>query len=87
MSKSQSHLQAASSQTYASNRASGEVDAKLLQLLICPITKGPLTYQKDTHELWSRGSRLAFPIRSGVPVMLPEEARSLTDKEIESLKE
>ena len=54
-----------------------ELDPRLLSLLVCPLTKGPLTYDRDTQELISLRAKLAFPIRDGIPVMLPEEARSL----------
>ena len=63
-----------------------DVDAKLLQLLVCPVTKGTLHYEADRQELWSRKARLAFPIRSGVPIMLPEEARPLEDEEMQRLE-
>ncbi len=58
------------------------MDKKLLQILVCPQTKTKLEYHKDKQELWSRAAKLAYPIREGIPVMLPEEARHLTDKEI-----
>ena len=58
------------------------MDAKLLDILVCPITKGPLTYDKEKQELISKSSRLAYPIRDGIPVMLEEEARKLTDAEL-----
>ena len=58
------------------------MDAKLLEILVCPITKGPLIYDKDKQELISRSARLAYPIRDGIPVMLEEEARKLTDAEL-----
>ena len=58
------------------------MDAKLLEILVCPITKGPLVYDKEKQELISRSSRLAYPIRDGIPVMLEEEARKLTDAEL-----
>jgi uncharacterized protein len=58
------------------------VDAKLLEILVCPITKGPLIYNKEKQELISKSSRLAYPIRDGIPVMLEEEARKLTDAEL-----
>ncbi|GBR25237.1 hypothetical protein AA0473_0844 [Acetobacter orleanensis NRIC 0473] len=53
------------------------LDPRLLSVLVCPVTKGPLTYDATTNELISAQARLAFPIRDGIPVMLPEEARSL----------
>ncbi len=57
------------------------MDAKLLELLVCPVTKGPLVYQRETQELISRSARLAYPIRDGIPIMLENEARPLTDAE------
>ena len=57
------------------------MDAKLLQILVCPITKGPLTYNKDTNELISKSARLAYPIKDGIPVMLEDEARKLAEDE------
>ena len=58
------------------------MDTKLLELLVCPVTKGPLTYDHDKQELVSRSARLAYPIRDGLPVMLENEARTLTDEEL-----
>ena len=58
------------------------MDAKLLEILVCPITKGPLIYDKEKQELIAKSSRLAYPIRDGIPVMLEEEARKLTDAEL-----
>jgi uncharacterized protein YbaR (Trm112 family) len=57
----------------------------LLDILVDPVTKGPLIYDKDRQELISRASRLAYPIRDGIPVMLPEEARELSSDEVEAL--
>jgi len=59
------------------------VDAKLLELLVCPVTKGPLVYDRERQELISKSARLAYPIRDGIPVMLEEEARKLTPEEYE----
>ena len=60
------------------------MDAKLLQILVCPVTKGPLIYDKKNNELISKSARLAYPIRDGIPVMLEDEARKLTpDEKIE----
>lgn len=59
------------------------MDTRLLELLVCPVTKGPLTYKHDTQELVSRSARLAYPVRDGIPVLLENEARVLTDAEIE----
>ncbi len=58
-----------------------EVDPKLLEILVCPQTREPLVYDREKGELLSRKARLAYPIRDGVPIMLPEEARPLTDAE------
>jgi len=55
----------------------GAVDRKLLEILVCPLTKGPLEYDAARQELVSRQAKLAFPIRDGIPIMLPEEARKL----------
>ncbi len=57
------------------------MDTKLLQILVCPITKGPLIYNKATNELISKSARLAYPIKDGIPVMLEDEARKLADDE------
>ncbi len=62
------------------------MDTKLLELLVCPVTKGPLDVQRDLQELWSRSARLAYPIRNGIPILLENEARTLSDEELESLK-
>lgn len=56
-----------------------DIDPRLLEILVCPVTHGPLTYDRDKAELVSRSANLAYPIRDGVPIMLPEEARELTD--------
>lgn len=56
---------------------SGEVDPRLLEVLVCPVTHTPLEYDREARELISRAAGLAYPIRDGVPVMLPEEARAL----------
>ena len=62
------------------------MDTKLLELLVCPVTKGPLDLQRELQELWSRSARLAYPIRNGIPILLENEARTLSDEELESLK-
>jgi len=62
------------------------MDKKLLDILVCPITKGPLIYDKNAQELISKSARLAYPIKDDIPVLLEEEARTLTQEEIESLK-
>ena len=59
------------------------MDMKLLELLVCPVTKGSLEYDRDKAELVSRSARLAYPIRDGIPVMLEVEARTLSDAELE----
>jgi uncharacterized protein YbaR (Trm112 family) len=56
-----------------------DVDPRLLEILVCPVTHGPLEYDRARGELISRSARLAYPIRDGVPIMLPEEARELGD--------
>jgi uncharacterized protein YbaR (Trm112 family) len=61
------------------------MDPKLLDLLVCPVTKGPLVYVRETQELVSRGARLAYPIRDGIPIMLENEARALDETELERL--
>ena len=58
-----------------------EVDPRLLEVLICPMTRSPLTYDRDKGELISKSARLAYPVRDGVPIMLVEEARVLGDDE------
>ncbi len=59
------------------------MDTRLLELLVCPVTKGPLEYDREKQELISRSARLAYPVRDGLPVMLESEARTLSDEEIE----
>lgn len=56
-----------------------QVDRRMLELLVCPLTKGPLTYDAERSELISKAARLAYPVRGGVPILLPSEARSLED--------
>jgi len=58
------------------------MDKKLLDILVCPVTKGPLVYDKKNKELISRSARLAYPIKDGIPVMLEEEARQLTAEDV-----
>jgi uncharacterized protein YbaR (Trm112 family) len=55
------------------------LDPKLLEILVCPLTRGPLTYDRARQELVSAKARLAYPIRDGIPIMLAEEARRLDD--------
>jgi uncharacterized protein YbaR (Trm112 family) len=59
------------------DRPASSVDRKLLELLVCPITKGPLEYDAERQELISRAAKRAYPIRDGIPIMLEEEARQL----------
>jgi uncharacterized protein YbaR (Trm112 family) len=58
-----------------------DVDPRLLEILVCPVSRGPLEYDRAKGELVSRRARLAYPIRDGVPIMLPEEARELGEGE------
>lgn len=62
------------------------MDKKLLDILVCPVTKGPLIYDKGKQELISTSANLAYPIRDEIPVMLEDEARALTSEEVESYK-
>ena len=61
------------------------MDSKLLELLVCPVTKGPLTFDREKQELVSLSARLAYPVHDGIPILLENEARVLTDEEIEKL--
>jgi len=61
------------------------MDPKLLEILVCPVTKGPLIYDKKNQELISKSVRLAYPIRDGIPVMLEEEARPMSPEDVEAL--
>jgi uncharacterized protein len=61
------------------------MDTKLLELLVCPVTKGRLSYDRERQELVSRGARLAYPVRDGIPILLESEARTLTDDEIDAM--
>lgn len=65
-----------------SQRAGQEVDPKLLEILVCPLTKGPLEYNRERQELISRAARLAYPIRDGIPIMLADDARPLDESEL-----
>ncbi|TXT40756.1 MAG: hypothetical protein FD135_941 [Comamonadaceae bacterium] len=58
------------------------MDTRLLELLVCPVTKGPLEFDREKNELISRSARLAYPVRDGIPVLLENEARTLTDEEL-----
>jgi uncharacterized protein YbaR (Trm112 family) len=62
------------------------MDARLLEILVCPICKGPLDFVKDKQELVCKADRLGFPIRDGIPVMLEEEARQLGTDEVDALR-
>ena len=59
------------------------MDSRLLELLICPVTKGPLRYDRERQELISHSARLAYPVRDGIPVLLETEARTLSDEELQ----
>jgi uncharacterized protein YbaR (Trm112 family) len=61
--------------------SSSQIDPRLLEILVCPVTHSSLTYDRKKQELVSKGARLAYPIRDGVPLMLPEEARQLGEDE------
>ncbi len=63
-------------------KPSESMDKRLLDILVCPVTKGPLTWHPDVQELWCKASRLAYPVRDGIPVMLEEEARPLREDEL-----
>ena len=63
--------------TEAAAPGGSPVDPRLLEILVCPLTKGPLEYDRSANELISRSARLAYPVRDGIPIMLPEEARAL----------
>jgi uncharacterized protein len=63
--------------TTSPERPENTVDPKLLEILVCPMTKGPLEFDAAKQELISRSAKLAYPIRDGIPIMLPEEARKL----------
>lgn len=56
---------------------SSDIDPKLLEILVCPLTKGPLTYDREAQELISKQAKRAYPIRDGIPIMLVDEAREL----------
>jgi hypothetical protein len=58
-----------------------DIDPKLLEILVCPLTKGPLVYDREKQELISQKAGLAYPIRDGIPIMLADEARELADTE------
>ena len=60
------------------------MDPKLLELLVCPVTKGPLRFDKERQELISHSARLAYPVRDGIPILLENDARPLEDSELEA---
>ncbi len=60
------------------------MDKRLLDILVCPVSKAPLVWRAERNELWCKASRLAYPVRDGIPVMLEEEARTLTEEELQS---
>jgi uncharacterized protein YbaR (Trm112 family) len=64
-------------------RAPSAIDPKLLDILVCPMTKGPLGYDSERQELISKAAKLAYPIRDGIPIMLVDEARTLTIEELD----
>jgi len=68
-------------QSQAEQQQKVGVDRKLLEILVCPVTKEPLIYDAAAQELISKAARLAYPIRDGIPIMLPEEARPLSDSD------
>ncbi len=61
------------------------MDTKLLALLVCPVTKGSLFWQENLNELWSKSARLAYPVRDGIPILLEDEARALSQEELDTL--
>jgi uncharacterized protein YbaR (Trm112 family) len=64
----------------------GRLDRRLLEILVCPVTKAPLVYDEARQELISRAARVAYPIRDGIPIMLQDEARPLNEEELRALK-
>ena len=68
--------------TDAPDRGGRRIDSKLLEILVCPLTKTSLDYDAERQELVSRAAGLAYPIRDGIPIMLPEEARPLSESEM-----
>jgi uncharacterized protein YbaR (Trm112 family) len=67
------------------DRGTARADPRMLEVLVCPLTKTVLTYNAARQELVSRAARLAYPIRDGIPVMMPDEARALDDDELRNL--
>ena len=66
-------------------QTTSRADPRVLELLVCPVTKAALSYDEARQELISRAARLAYPIRDGIPVMMPDEARALDDEELRNL--
>jgi uncharacterized protein YbaR (Trm112 family) len=62
------------------------MDSRLLEILVCPVTKAPLVFDAQKQELLCKASRLAYPVRDGIPVMIEEEARTLSDDELARLR-
>ena len=73
------------SETQTPKPPAAQVDAKLLEILVCPLTKGALRYDREAQELVSENARLAYPIRDGIPILLESEARTLSDDELERI--
>ena len=71
------HLPVAVEFAMSADHPADTIDPKLLEILVCPLTKGPLTYDREQNELVSVQAGLAYPIRDGIPIMLADEARSL----------
>ena len=63
----------------AETETARQIDPKLLEILVCPVTRGPLRFDREVQELVSDGAGLAYPVRDGIPVMLPDEARRIED--------
>ena len=63
----------------AETETARQIDPKLLEILVCPVTRGPLRFDREAQELVSDGAGLAYPVRDGIPVMLPDEARRIED--------
>ncbi len=72
----------ANDETCADKAIIRAMDTRLLELLVCPVTKGPLEYDRERQELTSRSARLAYPVRDDIPVLLESEARVMTDEEL-----
>ncbi|WP_420426832.1 Trm112 family protein [Algiphilus sp.] len=63
------------------------MDKQLLDILVCPVTGASLVWREGDQELWSRAARLAYPVRDGIPVMLEEDARPLSDEELAQIRD